>query len=63
MAENKKVMEEEARAKVFECMMTPPKAAAAWNMEVLGEELRDIWSGRGIRFRKINDRKKYHKTL
>ena len=39
-----------ARAKVFECMMTPPKAAAAWNMEVLGEEQRDGYKAQKIAF-------------
>jgi len=37
-----------ARAKVFECMMTPPKAATSWNMEVIAEEQRD-----GYRVQKI----------
>ena len=27
-----------ARDKVFECMMTPPKAATSWDMQVLEEE-------------------------
>ena len=31
----------EARKKVFECMMTPPRPAASFNMEVLAEEQRD----------------------
>ena len=35
----------------FEGMMMPPKAAAAWNMEVLGEELRDGYVCRKIRYR------------
>ena len=39
-----------ARAKVFECMMTPPKAAAAWDMEVLGEEQRDGYKVQKIAF-------------
>ena len=39
-----------ARAKVFECMMTPPKAAAAWDMEVLGEEQRDGYKAQKIAF-------------
>ncbi len=33
---NFKKWKKTAREKVFECMMTPPKAAAAWDMEVLG---------------------------
>lgn len=39
-----------ARAKVFECMLTPPKAAAAWDMEVLGEEQRDGYKAQKIAF-------------
>ena len=39
-----------ARAKVFECMMTPPKTAAAWDMEVLGEEQRDGYKAQKIAF-------------
>ena len=39
-----------ARAKVLECMMTPPKAAAAWDMEVLGEEQRDGYKAQKIAF-------------
>lgn len=39
-----------ARDKVFECMMTPPKAAAAWDMEVLGEEQRDGYKAQKIAF-------------
>ena len=39
-----------ARAKVFECMMTPPKAAAAWDMEVFGEEQRDGYKAQKIAF-------------
>lgn len=35
---------------MFECMMTPPKAAAAWNMEVLGEEQRDGYKAQKIAF-------------
>ena len=38
---NFKKWKKTARAKVLECMMTPPKAAAAWDVEVLGEEQRD----------------------
>ena len=37
---NFKKWKKAARAKVFECMMTPPKAAAAWDMEVLGAPAR-----------------------
>lgn len=39
-----------AKEKVFECMMTPPKAAAAWDMEVLGEEQRDGYKAQKIAF-------------
>ena len=39
-----------ARAKVLECMMTPPKAAAAWDMKVLGEEQRDGYKAQKIAF-------------
>ena len=39
-----------ARAKVLECMMMPPKAAAAWDMEVLGEEQRDGYKAQKIAF-------------
>ena len=39
-----------ARAKVFDCMMTSPKAAAAWDMEVLGEEQRDGYKAQKIAF-------------
>lgn len=47
---NFKKWKKTARAKVFECMMTPPKAAAAWNMEVLGEEQRDGYKAQKIAF-------------
>ena len=47
---NFKKWKKTARAKVFECMMTPPKAAAAWDMEVLGEELRDGYKAQKIAF-------------
>lgn len=47
---NFKKWKKAARAKVLECMMTPPKAAAAWNMEVLGEELRDGYKAQKIAF-------------
>ena len=47
---NFKKWKKAARAKVFECMMMPPKAAAAWNMEVLGEELRDGYKAQKIAF-------------
>ena len=47
---NFKKWKKAARAKVFECMMTPPKAAAAWDMEVLGEELRDGYKAQKIAF-------------
>lgn len=47
---NFKKWKKAARAKVFECMMTPPKAAAAWDMDVLGEELRDGYKAQKIAF-------------
>ena len=47
---NFKKWKKTARAKVLECMMTPPKAAAAWNMEVLGEEQRDGYKAQKIAF-------------
>ena len=47
---NFKKWKKAARAKVFECMMTPPKAAAAWNMEVLGEEQRHGYKAQKIAF-------------
>lgn len=47
---NFKKWKKAARAKVFECMMTPPKAAAAWDMEVLGEEQRDGYKAQKIVF-------------
>ena len=47
---NFKKWKKTARAKVFECMMTPPKAAEAWDMEVLGEEQRDGYKAQKIAF-------------
>ena len=47
---NFKKWKKAARGKVFECMMTPPKAAAAWNLEVLGEEQRDGYKAQKIAF-------------
>lgn len=47
---NFKKWKKAARAKVLECMMTPPKAVAAWNMEVLGEEQRDGYKAQKIAF-------------
>ena len=47
---NFKKWKKAARAKVFECMMTPPKAAAAWDMEVLGEEQREGYKAQKIAF-------------
>lgn len=47
---NFKKWKKAARAKVFECMMTPPKAAAAWDMEVLDEEQRDGYKAQKIAF-------------
>ena len=40
----------EARGKVFECMMTPPKAAASWEMQVLEEEQREGYKAQKIAF-------------
>ena len=40
----------EARKKVFECMMTPPRPAASFNMEVLAEEQRDGYKAQRIAF-------------
>lgn len=39
-----------ARQKVFDCMMTPPKKAAAWDMEVIAEEQRDGYKAQKIAF-------------
>ena len=39
-----------AREKVFECMMTPPKRAKAWEMQVLEEEQRDGYKAQKIAF-------------
>ncbi len=39
-----------ARQKVFECMMTPPRKAASWDMEVLAEEQRDGYRAQKIAF-------------
>ena len=47
---NFKKWKKAARTKVFECMMMPPKAAAAWDMEVLGEEQRDGYKAQKIAF-------------
>lgn len=47
---NFKKWKKAARAKVLECMMTPPKVAAAWDMEVLGEEQRDGYKAQKIAF-------------
>ena len=47
---NFKKWKKAARAKVFECMMMPPKVAAAWDMEVLGEEQRDGYKAQKIAF-------------
>ena len=47
---NFKKWKKAARAKVLECMMTSPKAAAAWDMEVLGEEQRDGYKAQKIAF-------------
>ena len=47
---NFKKWKKAARAKVFECMMTPPKAAAAWDMEGLGGEQREGYKAQKIAF-------------
>lgn len=47
---NFKKWKKAVREKVFECMMMPPKAAAAWDMEVLGEEQRDGYKAQKIAF-------------
>ena len=47
---NFKKWKKTAREKVFECMMTPPKPAASWDMEVLGEEQRDGYKAQKIAF-------------
>ncbi len=39
-----------ARAKVFECMMTPPKPAQHFDMEIMGEEKRDGYTARKVKF-------------
>ena len=39
-----------ARAKVFECMMTPPKQAESYDCQVIGEERRDGYTARKILF-------------
>ncbi len=41
---------ETARQKVFECMMTPPRKADSWDMEVLAEEQRDGYKAQKIAF-------------
>ncbi len=40
----------QARAKVFECMMTPPPQPRSYDMRVLGEERRDGYTARKIEF-------------
>ena len=47
---NFKKWKKAARAKVCECMLTPPEAAAAWDMEVLGEEQREGYKAQKIAF-------------
>ncbi len=39
-----------AREKVFECMLTPPPAATAYDMEILAEEQRDGYKAQKIAF-------------
>ncbi len=45
-----KKWKESARQQVFACMMTPPKAAASWDMEVIAEEQRDGYKAQRIAF-------------
>ncbi len=47
---NFKKWKKAARQKVFDCMMTPPRKAASWNMEVLAEEQRDGYKAQKIAF-------------
>lgn len=47
---NFKKWKKTARAKVFECMMAPPKPAASWEMEVIAEEQRDGYRAQKIAF-------------
>ncbi len=47
---NFKKWKKTARQKVFDCMMTPPKKAASWDMEVLAEEQRDGYKAQKIAF-------------
>lgn len=47
---NFKKWKKAARAKVLECMMTPPKRANAWDMQVLEEEQRDGYKAQKIAF-------------
>lgn len=41
---------EEGRCKVFECMLTPPRKAETWDIEVVAEEQRDGYKARLIAF-------------
>ncbi len=41
---------EKARAKVFECMMTPPKVASSFNPEIIGKEKRDGYEAYKVMF-------------
>ena len=47
---NFKKWKKAAREKVLECMMTPPKRANAWNVQVLEEEQRDGYRAQKIAF-------------
>lgn len=47
---NFKKWKKAARQTVFQCMMTPPRRATVWNMEVLGEEQRDGYRAQKIAF-------------
>ena len=39
-----------ARQKVFDCMMTPPRKSASWDMQVIAEEQRDGYRAQKIAF-------------
>ena len=47
---NFKKWKKTARAKVFECMMAPPKPAESWDMEIIAEEQRDGYRAQKIAF-------------
>ena len=45
-----KKWQKKARQRVFDCMMTPPRAAAAWDMKIVAEEQRDGYRALRIAF-------------